>query len=103
MDEVWFASSDGDCWAPHFASRLNDWEMDIAERFLLRLQRWRVSRDEEDKLVWLGAKNGKFSVKRLVERVELGRQLDFPSNVIWNSWIPPKVASSLGRPHGIKF
>ena len=41
--------------------------------------------------MWLGAKNENFSIKDLYKELELGRQLDFPSNVIWNSWAPPKV------------
>ena len=48
------------------------------ECFLLRLQGWRVCEDEEDKLVWIGAKNGNFFVKDLESR----RQLNFLSNII---------------------
>ena len=89
--EVWFSSFDGGCWAPRFSRRLNNWDVDIVEWFLLRLQGWRVCRDEEDKLVWTRAKNGKFSVKVLYKELEPGRQMDFPTSVIWNSWVPPKV------------
>ena len=83
--EVWFSSFDGGCWAPRFSRRLNNWDVDIVEWFLLRLQGWRVCRDEEDKLVWTRAKNGKFSVKVLYKELEPGRQMDFPTSVIWNS------------------
>ncbi|RVW37191.1 Mitochondrial carrier protein MTM1 [Vitis vinifera] len=41
VEEVWSASFDGGCWAPCFSKHLNDWEMDIVEWFLLRLQEWR--------------------------------------------------------------
>ena len=61
------------------------------ECFLLRLQGCRVCEDEEDKLVWIGAKNGNFFVKDLYKELESRRQLNFPSNIIWNSWVPPKV------------
>ena len=37
----------------------------MVERFFLRLQKWRVSRNEEDRLVWVGEKSGKFFVKAL--------------------------------------
>ncbi|RVW67650.1 hypothetical protein CK203_063072 [Vitis vinifera] len=65
--------------------------MDIVEQFLLKLQGWRVCRDVEAKSVWIGVKNKKFSVKELYQELELGRQLIFPLNVIWKSWVPPKV------------
>ncbi|RVX17861.1 hypothetical protein CK203_004391 [Vitis vinifera] len=37
--------------------QLNDWEVDIVEWFFLRLQEWRMFRDEEDTLVWTWVKN----------------------------------------------
>ncbi|RVW93332.1 Protein detoxification 47, chloroplastic [Vitis vinifera] len=63
------SSADGGCWAPCFSRRLNDWELNIVERFLLRLQEW-------------GA---------LYKALELGSQAAFPSSIILNSWVPPKV------------
>ena len=45
----------------------------------------------QDKLLWIGVKNGKFSIKELYKELELARQMVFPSNVIWKSWVPPKV------------
>ena len=91
MEEVWFSFFDDGCWAPCFSRRFNDWEVDIVERFLLRLQGWRVCKDEEDKLVWIGAKNIKFSVIALYKELEPRRQVDFATSVIWNSWVLPKV------------
>ncbi|RVW30580.1 hypothetical protein CK203_086070 [Vitis vinifera] len=66
---VWSPSSNGGCWAPCLSRRLNDWEVDLVESFFLRLQRWRVSNDEEDRLVWLVEKSGKFSIKALYKVV----------------------------------
>ncbi|RVX13843.1 hypothetical protein CK203_010267 [Vitis vinifera] len=52
--------ADGGCWTPRFYRRLNDWEVNMVEWFLFRLQGWRLCRDEEDKLLWIGVKNGNF-------------------------------------------
>ena len=57
----------------------------------MRLQRWRVSSDEEDRLVWAREKCGKFYVKAMYKVLELGGPSNFPVVVIWNSWVPPKV------------
>lgn len=47
IEEVWNHSSKGGCWAPHFTRRINNWEMDTMERFLLILHGRRVSRDKD--------------------------------------------------------
>nr|CAN75355.1 hypothetical protein VITISV_002476 [Vitis vinifera] len=55
---------------PHFSKRLNDWEIDLVERFFLRLQTWRVSSDKEDRLVWAREKSGTFFVEALYKVYE---------------------------------
>ena len=92
MEDVWNSSADGDCWAPCFSRWLNDWEVEIVECFLLRLQGWRVCRDEEDKLLWTGPKNEKFSIETLYNALEPGNHAAFPTKVIWNSWVSPKMS-----------
>ena len=62
------------------------------ERFLLRLQGWRVYSDVEDRVVWTKSKDGRFSVKSLYKALEPERQGDFPARVIWNSWVPPRAS-----------
>ena len=57
IEDFWKHSTDGGCWAPHFSRWHNDWEVDIVECFLLRLQGRRVCRDEEDKVIWTKSKN----------------------------------------------
>ena len=84
---VWSPSSNGGCWAPCLSRRLNDWEVDLVEIFFLRLQRWRVSNDEEDRLVWLVEKSGKFSIKALYKVLEPGSPSNFPIIVIWKFWV----------------
>lgn len=59
------------------------------ECFILSLQ-GRV-RKEEDKVIWIGSKNGKFPTKALCSALESKSTMSFPTSVIWNSWIPPKV------------
>ena len=42
-------------------------------------------------MVWTKSKDGKFAVKSLYKALELESQGKFPTNVIWNSWVPPRV------------
>ena len=77
---------------PHFSRRLNDWEMDLVERFFLGLQTWRVGSNKEDRLVWAREKSGTFSVKALYKVLEPGGPSNFYVAIIWNSWVPPKVS-----------
>ena len=86
--EVWDGSLEAGGWAPCFSSAFNDWELEEVERFLSRLQRKRLQ-DFEDIVVWVGAKDGRFAVKRLCG--ELKPMMVFPSMVIWNAWVPPKA------------
>ena len=61
------------------------------EHFLLRLQGRRVCREEENKVIWIGLKNGRFSVKALYSALESGSTISFLASVIWNSWVSSKV------------
>ena len=88
--EVWDNSLATGSWAPCFARAFNDWELEEVQRFLSRLQRKRLH-DLEDRVVWVGAKDGSFVVKRLYGELEPRRGIVFPSKVIWNPWVPPKA------------
>ena len=88
--EVWDGSLEVGGWAPCFARAFNDCELEEVERFLSRLQRKRLQ-DFEDSVVWVEAKDGSFAVKRLYGELEQRRGMVFPSKVIWNAWVPPKV------------
>ena len=59
---------------------------------LLRLQGRRVYSDVEDQVVWTKSKDGRFSVKSLYKVLEPESQGDFPTRVIWNSMMPPRVS-----------
>ncbi|RVW34516.1 hypothetical protein CK203_115335 [Vitis vinifera] len=92
VEDAW-SHSGGGVWAPRFSRRLNDWEVFDVECFLLRLQGRRVCSDVEDQVVWTKAKDGIFFlVKSLYKALEPKRLGDFPSRVIWNSLVPPRVS-----------
>ena len=42
---------DGDGWTPLFAMAFNDWEIEVVEHFLHKIQAFRMQREEEDKSV----------------------------------------------------
>ena len=50
-----------------------------------------MRRDEDDKLIWIESKDGKFSVEALYKVLELGSQAAFLADVIWNFWVLPTV------------
>ena len=87
--ELWQHSNVGGGWNPNFPRPLNDWEIVIVERFLARLQDKAV---EEDKVCWVETKSETFSVKSLHASLKTGRVVQFPSSVVWNVWVPPKVS-----------
>ena len=41
----------------------------------------------EDSIVWLGSKNGNFSIKSFYSSLASGRQESFPHGIVWNYWI----------------
>ena len=61
------------------------------ENLLLWLGGKIVNMDEEDRVLRMPMKSGKFSVKSLYKAVELESSIYFPMKIIWNSWVQPKV------------
>lgn len=53
------------------------------ERFLSRLKELRVHKDEEDRVLWIETKNGKFTVKLLHAALESRISTSFPWSIIW--------------------
>ncbi|RVW34823.1 Transposon TX1 uncharacterized 149 kDa protein [Vitis vinifera] len=51
VSEVWNPVGDGDGWTPLFAMAFKDWEIEVVEHFLHKIQAFRVQRKEEDKSV----------------------------------------------------
>ena len=64
----------------------------MVERFMLKIQVFRVQREDKDKVMWTASKSGVFSVKSLYSMLESGGSLLFPCDSIWRTNVPPKVA-----------
>ncbi|RVX23977.1 Syntaxin-51 [Vitis vinifera] len=92
VSEVWNPVGDGIGWTPLFARAFNDWEIDLVERLLQKIQTFRVQREEEDRVIWTTSNNGAFSVRSLYSMMEPGGLSLFPSERIWRARVPPKVA-----------
>ena len=67
---MWNQDGVGDGWNLLFSRALNDWEIEMVERFMLKIQAFRVQREDEDKVVWTTSRSGDFSVKSLYSILE---------------------------------
>ncbi|RVW90343.1 Heterogeneous nuclear ribonucleoprotein Q [Vitis vinifera] len=76
--DVWNPDGVRDGWTPLFSRAFNDWEIEMVERFMLKIQAFRVQREDEDKVVWTASKSGAFSVKSLYSILEPGGSSLFP-------------------------
>ncbi|RVX00840.1 putative ribonuclease H protein [Vitis vinifera] len=92
VSEVWNPDGVGDGWTLLFSRALNDWEIEMMEQFMLKIQAFRVQRENEDKMVWTTSRSGVFSVKSLYSTLEPGGSALFPYVGIWRACVPPKVA-----------
>ncbi|RVW76305.1 ATP-dependent DNA helicase Q-like 4A [Vitis vinifera] len=92
VSDVWNLDGVGDGWTPLFSMAFNDWEIEMVERFILKIQAFRVQREDEDKVVWTTSKSGAFSVKSLNSILEPRGSSLFPCGNIWRANVPPKVA-----------
>ena len=70
VSEVWNPDGVGDGWTFLFSRALNDWEIEMVEQFMLKIQAFRVQREDEDKVVWTASRSGDFSVKSLYSTLE---------------------------------
>ena len=91
VSEVWYPAGDGDGWTPLFARVFNDWEIEMVELLLHKIQVFRVQREEEDRVIWTASNDGTFSIKSLCSILERGGSSMFPSKSIWRIRVPPKV------------
>ena len=90
--EVWNLDGVRDGWTPLFSRALNDWEIKMVEQFMLKIQAFRVQRENEDEVVWTASRSCVFSVKSLYSTLERGGSTLFPYVGIWRVCVPPKVA-----------
>ena len=89
--DLWVHSSIGGEWNPSFSRPLNDWEFEMMECFLLGIQDKVVVDEREDDVFWVVRKSGSFSVKSFLSILEEVRVSPFPSSIVWNAWVLPKV------------
>ncbi|RVW31184.1 DExH-box ATP-dependent RNA helicase DExH6 [Vitis vinifera] len=66
VSDVWNPVGDGDGWTPLFARAFNDWEIEVVEHFLHKIQAFRVQREEEGRVFWTTSKCGAFSVSLFI-------------------------------------
>ena len=92
VKDVWNVSEGGGSCSPRFTRSFNDWEVDEVENLLLWLGGKIVNMDEEDRVLRMPMKSGKFSVKSLYKALELESSVYFPIKIIWNSCVQPKVS-----------
>ena len=89
---VWNLEGDRGGWTPLFSRAFNAWVLVLVERFLQKIQAFRVYRDVEDRVIWIVSRCGTFSIKCLYFILEPRDSPLFPSGSIWRSSAPPKVA-----------
>ena len=63
--DFWEQFGEGENWNFHFVRNLNDWELDVIERFLSKLQGQTMKRKEENRVVWKEDCKGVFSIRGL--------------------------------------
>ena len=89
--KVWDSMGEEGGWNPRFSKPFNDWEVEVVERFLLKIQGKGLISDLEDRVLWKKTKDGKFSVKSLYSALELRYAVPFLRSIIWSSCVPTKV------------
>ena len=91
VSDVWNLDGDGGGWTPLFSRVFNDWEVELVEHFLQKIQAFRVQREVEDRVIWTASRCGTFTVKSLYSILEPEDSPLFPSGSIWRVSVPPKV------------
>ena len=79
-------------WTPPFLRAFNDWEVELVECFLQKIQVFKVQREVEDRMIWIASRCGTFTVRSLYSILELRDSPLFPCGSIWWASVPPKVA-----------
>ena len=92
VSDVWNPDGVGDDWTPLFSRAFNDWEIEMVERFMLKIQVFRVQRDDKDKVVWTTSRSGDLSIKSFYSILEPRGFALFSYDSIWRAYMPPKVA-----------
>ena len=64
----------------------------MVDYFFGSLYEHSISLDSKDTIVWLGSKNGNFSVKSYYSFLVNGGATPFPHGIVWNSWASVRVS-----------
>ena len=94
MNEVWTAFGEmGGSRSPCFTRPFNDWKMEEVEMLFCCLGGKKVNvGEEEDRVRWMDLKDCLFSVKSLYRALQSDSLVSFPSKIIWNSSVQPKLS-----------
>ena len=87
----WLGEEGGE-WTSLFSRAFSDWELELVERFLQKIQVFKVHMDVEDRVIWIASRCGTFLVKSLYSILEPWDSPLFPSGSVWRSSAPHKVA-----------
>ena len=82
MSNVWNPNGDGGGWTLLFSRVVNDWEVELVEHFLQKIQAFRVKREVEYIVTWTTSRCGTFSVKSLYSILKPENSPLFPSGSI---------------------
>ena len=89
--DAWEQAEFRGCWNSRFVRNFQDWELSCVEALLLWLHSKSVSREVDNKVVWMATKGGQFSVKSFYDGMVMRSSNSFLARLIWNSWAPIKV------------
>ena len=89
--ELWNWDSGEGGWNPIFLCAFNDWELEEVDRFLQVLYRKQIRPLMEDKIIFKGSRSDVFSVSSMYRALDCSPQVVFPSRLIWNPVIPPRM------------
>ena len=89
--DMWDSDRGEGCWSPTFLRSLNDWEIEVVERFLQTLCDQNFSPSGEDMSFLKGVKEKWFSVKIMYKILDPSLAIEFPSRSVWNPVVPPKI------------
>ena len=89
--DTWDRGEGAGSWSPTFLRPLNDWEIEEMVKFLQTLHDQNFRPTGEDKLMLKDVKEKGFSVKIMYKGFDISPAFDFPSRLVWNPVVPPKI------------
>ena len=90
--DVWDNSRGHGAWSPSFSRLFNDWEIDETQSFLSLISNRKFNQMEQDKLLWKGDLNGRYTIRANVTLLEGFSDRTTPWKMLWNNLVPLKVS-----------